>query len=1050
MKSAFVIFLALTAFSVFSQIPTNANRTDAKGWRQGKWTILFNEKWELLSAKNAGDCAYYRIINYKDNKPIGIVRDYYKSGVLQMEASFISDRPKEILDDSQPSHFYSETGQEVMAGAGGHVPLNPNLKDDRGLRQGWWTIELDGNMNKALNKNDIAFYRVMLFKDDQPAGVTKDYYSSGALYQEMTLKSFVEGKREYIMVVDYDQPYKVYWPDGSENLIAPNRIQYENLLNKGKYELALPYAEKALLATEKRLGKKDWRYQYFLIQLAQTHSKLGNYTKAETLYTEAIHMDEDGKLFSYTAMAMRSLANLYDWMGNTSRIEPLLNRALIIIEREFGKESSNYGSLLNEMGNMYSGNDQHKAEAAYLEALKIKKDQFGKAVNMNSVILANLAGVYMEEGKLTQAKPLLDQAIEITEKEKGRESYFFAWTIESLATFYKLTGHYEKADSLYQQALHVYETSVGKSNLSYLSAETNLAKLHLIRQEYDQAEALFLQIKESYLAKIENLFPMLSEYEKDAFYESISSNFSLFNSFCLLQKNKNPHILGDMYNNQLATKAILLNSASKWKQRIRNSGDKKLFSLYSDWESNQGLLARWYKQTDGRQNKHKADSLENLTNIQEKELSRRSEMFASLADKKRISWEEVKSKLKPNEVAIEMIRIKKFGILKSIVDSSDAKLHRYPQFGLTDTTYYAALLITSESEMPELVFYPNGNELENRYLKKYSNSIKTQTEDTESYDQFWKPIATKLNKLFKKKTHTFHVYFSSDGVFNQINLNTLLNPKTHRYVLDETNITLVTNTKDLLLARKEEVYNNLAYLFGYPDYGTKAEDRIALAKKERQSQPVYYALTLERGSNDLSELPGTKTEVENIASLMLAKGWEPQVLTGDKALEETLKDCFKPRVLHIATHGYFQADASQTKNPLLRSGLMLTGAAQTLAGNKDDTTEDGILTAYEAMNLNLDNTDLVVLSACETGLGTIKNGEGVYGLQRAFKVAGANAIIMSLWKVDDEATQALMTEFYAQWLKTGNKHQAFETAQQNIKSKMKSPYYWGAFVLVGE
>jgi CHAT domain-containing protein len=295
-----------------------------------------------------------------------------------------------------------------------------------------------------------------------------------------------------------------------------------------------------------------------------------------------------------------------------------------------------------------------------------------------------------------------------------------------------------------------------------------------------------------------------------------------------------------------------------------------------------------------------------------------------------------------------------------------------------------------------------------------------------------------------------HVYFSPDGVFNQINLNTLLDTKTQRYVLDETRITLVTNTKDLLLARKEEAFNNLAYLFGYPDYGVNAEDRRAIAKQERQSQMVSYSLALERGSSDLSELPGTKTEVENIAGMMTAKGWQPEVLTGDKALEETLKDCFKPRVLHIATHGYFQSDASENHNPLLRSGLMLTGAAQTLAGNKDERTEDGILTAYEAMNLNLDNTDLVVLSACETGLGTIKNGEGVYGLQRAFKVAGANTIIMSLWKVDDEATQALMIEFYNQWLKTGNKQQAFNQAQQNIRAKKKSPYYWGAFVMVGE
>jgi CHAT domain-containing protein len=209
-------------------------------------------------------------------------------------------------------------------------------------------------------------------------------------------------------------------------------------------------------------------------------------------------------------------------------------------------------------------------------------------------------------------------------------------------------------------------------------------------------------------------------------------------------------------------------------------------------------------------------------------------------------------------------------------------------------------------------------------------------------------------------------------------------------------------------------------------------------------------------------LLGTKVEIDNLIKILKTGGYQTTPYVQKTATEAILKSLKGPAIVHIATHGYFQPDVEQSaagvnqenarNNPLLRSGLLLAGASPTLKGElmpNLESNDNGVLTAYEAMNLDLEGTDLIVLSACETGLGDVRAGEGVYGLQRAFLVAGAKAMVMSLWKVDDAATQALMTNFYTNLAKGGSKAKAFKQAQLQLMTKYKDPYYWGAFVMVG-
>ena len=162
------------------------------------------------------------------------------------------------------------------------------------------------------------------------------------------------------------------------------------------------------------------------------------------------------------------------------------------------------------------------------------------------------------------------------------------------------------------------------------------------------------------------------------------------------------------------------------------------------------------------------------------------------------------------------------------------------------------------------------------------------------------------------------------------------------------------------------------------------------------------------------------------------------------------------RVVHVATHGYFNEDKEESEvlskennNVLFQTGLVMSGGGDLLNKNEGLHEDQGVLTSYEALNLRFDQVELVVLSACETGRGGVENGEGVYGLQRSFLIAGAANVIMSLYKVPDAVTSELMDAFYGYWLDSNDKHEAFINAKNDIRKKYNAPYYWGAFVMIG-
>ncbi|MFN3404683.1 MAG: tetratricopeptide repeat protein [Cytophagaceae bacterium] len=802
----------------------------------------------------------------------------------------------------------------------------------------------------------------------------------------------------------------------------------------GRYEQAEASFKKALEITKRLEGENTAAYATTLNNLAFLYKNIGHFEQSEPiyLYSAKIRKEILGENTIEYAGSLNNLAELYESMGRADESEALYNKSLNIIKGLFGTMNPYYADVLNNLAGLYKNAKKYKqSEQLFTEALNIIKITLGEKHHDYATTLNNLALLQQQTGNFKQAEELFLQNIEKTKQSLGPKHPNYAASLSNLAGLYEHMAKYDKAEKLYQEALNIKKEVLKPNHPAFGPVYMNMGRLFTAENKLERADSCYNAGINNYLHQIQKYFPSMSEKEKGQFYNNIAQELERYNSFVLKRGVNNPEVYGSMFNNQLATKALLLNSSNKLRQRIFNSKDTSLISLYKKWLSQKEHLSKVYTLTNDEIQKQKinVDSLEKAANDVEKKLSLRSELFKNTNEIQNYSWKDIQKKLKDDEAAIEIIRFAHFKF-----DSAGT---------YTDSVYYAALIVTGKDKhFPRMVLMKEGLQMENKYLKYYKNCIRFQMQDTLSYKMFW-------SKIHKELTNVSKVYVSPDGVYNSINLNTLLNPQTSAYLLDEMEIHNISNSKDLLTPKSGKKAKNIAVLAGNPNY--VFETTVSTVKDTKREATI---------ASLLNPLPGTREEIKKLSETLNKNGWQTTVYAEENASEKNLKALDHPKIVHIATHGFFEkdTDGGSSENPLLRSGLMLAGASVTLY-NKSNTIynpekmendyEDGILTAYEAMNLNLEGTDLVVLSACETGLGEVKNGEGVYGLQRSFIIAGAQSVVISLWKVNDETTQKLMTLFYQELMKTPNKKKAFFSAQTKLKQEFSDPYFWGAFIMIG-
>jgi CHAT domain-containing protein len=715
-----------------------------------------------------------------------------------------------------------------------------------------------------------------------------------------------------------------------------------------------------------------------------------------------------------------------------------------IREKTLGKEHLDYAKSLMILGVLFQNMDAYEqAELFMLNAIAIYEKILGKEHADYASSLNSLASLYKDMDNYEKAELCLLNAIDIYEKILGQKNPDYASSLNSLASLYKDMGNYEKAESLYLATIDIWEKELGKDHPYYATDLNNLAILYTEIGLVEKAEPLYIeisQLEQDELRKAIFLSEQELRYYVGLFYSSQDEALSF------VQQSANKKITEVCFDNSLFYKGFVLQAIGQIKRlSLSNPLIAENLNLLKTYASN---LAYQYDLPIADFDSTAVAALKDQVEELEKELAQTcGQAF------QQVKWQQVQAALRPNEAAVEFVNY--------FFDPKEQ----------TDSMMYAALVLLSGAASP--IFIPLFEEEQLATLLKtegkqqpafYNNLYAAGKTGDQLYNLIWKPIAAALPKGTM-------VYCSPSGLLHRINLGAIPTPD-GKTLTEKHHLNTLGSTRQLVVPQVfASTQNATAQLYGGIQYDATP---LVTANSDKKSDDIAAQRGPNWGGENDSTLRGdiwnylrwTEVEISTAAEIMKGKGIALTVKKGAEATEESFKSIGvngpSPGILHIATHGFFFPDPKDeqmsgekvfkvSENPMIRSGLVLAGGNHAWKTGKSlrPDLEDGILTAYEISQMNLSNTELVVLSACETGLGDLVGNEGVYGLQRAFKIAGARYLIMSLWQVPDFQTQVFMSAFYKHWLEGKMAiPEAFRTTQSELKAKYGDAFKWAGFVLV--
>ena len=701
------------------------------------------------------------------------------------------------------------------------------------------------------------------------------------------------------------------------------------------------------------------------------------------------------------------------------------------------------------------------------------------------VMLFQIGEVYMEKKDYLSAKLYMDEAISVYNRINGdiflSKNSGDLMLLNQYGRLCMLIDEYSQAEKYFKYVIKsLQEEADNQINLfsdkAYYAAINDLSTLYALEQKWSAAYELLLLLNNGslhdqyillqnkltiglYLNKddecleylndmnkvaVDNVLDIFTTFpssERDNFWSDVSWRQIVTNNLVANHISKR-QASGIAYNNTLFCRGLMSGFNKVFDDYFESSNDAQQKAKYYEYKGLRTLLT--YKTTD----------LTERQNIYQKMSFIEHDLIETIPNLRGIiqnmwgNWQNLQKNLGTHEVALEFTYV------------PDITPHK-------DIRYYAAFVLRKEYDYPKLIVLCEDKKVDDIVLNDnpdelfIDNIYSSKSRDT-LYTLIWSKIEPELNEYDT-------IYYSPMGSLVYLNFDLLMGTNGET-LNDKYNLVRVSSTANIPNYKKNKQTFNSATLFGNIPYDESITDMAAESSRYStySGEDIGGSLAL-RSPDDRGRwgaLPYTKLEIDSISLTLTGNEIATTSFEGAKGNEESFKALSgkAPDIIHLATHGFVidtQKKAEGNKfvegtfaiSPregyLTWTGLMLAGANNAWTGNFNlDNVEDGVLTADEISRLDLSNTKLVVLSACETARGKIDPVEGALGLQRAFKKAGVQTIVMSLWKVPDESTAILMTEFYRNLMNGVEIHQALKNAENRVKELYPDPYYWAGFIIL--